>query len=126
MATQDYVRGLEDGKKTGLEMAAEAALGRKYLSIEMLEKRVIELEVRNLELLVHNNELLARARKAEGERNEYLNLLDDVSAALDNCVGHLGFRMPPADRVSRTALAVKAREICDLKLRGKAKDVAFS
>lgn len=38
---------------------------RKALSIELLEARIIELEMRNLHLLVHNNDLLARARRAE-------------------------------------------------------------
>jgi hypothetical protein len=48
---------------------------------------------------------------------EALDLLDDVSAALENVLLHHGDDMTPGDRAQRQALVKRARELCDQALR---------
>jgi hypothetical protein len=49
--------------------------------------------------------------------DEILQLLDDVSASLNNCLVSYGKLMMAEDRNARLALVVRARKLCDEKLR---------
>jgi N-acetylglucosamine kinase-like BadF-type ATPase len=46
-----------------------------------------------------------------------IEMLDNVSASLDNVMGHLGHLMTEDDRKARTALVQRARLFCDALLR---------
>lgn len=50
-------------------------------------------------------------------REELLDLLDDVSASLENVLAAHGNQMTPSDRTSRQALVDRARKLCDQELR---------
>lgn len=48
---------------------------------------------------------------------ELVEHLDNVTASLENCLGHLGCHMTPADFTARTRLAKEARAMADKYIR---------